>query len=66
MNLDSWKLSGPDCIPVVGLKNCEPKLSYTLAELSNMCLKQSYFPDYMKVSLVVSAFKSTAKNYHPS
>ena len=27
-NLDSSKASSPDCIPVVVLKNCEPKLSY--------------------------------------
>ena len=27
MNLDSSKASGPDCIPVVVLKNCEPELS---------------------------------------
>ena len=26
-NLDSSKASGPDCIPVVVLKNCEPELS---------------------------------------
>ena len=32
-NLDSSKASGPDCIPVVVLKNCEPELSYILAEL---------------------------------
>ena len=38
-NLDSSKASGPDCIPVVVLKNCEPELSYILAELFNMCLK---------------------------
>ena len=25
-NLDSSKAFGPDCIPVVLLKNCEPKL----------------------------------------
>ena len=41
-----------------------------LAELFNMCLKESCFPDYWKVSLVVLVFKnvgkrSTAKNYHP-
>ena len=24
MNLDLSKISGPDCIPVVVLKNCEP------------------------------------------
>ena len=27
MNLNLSKASGPDCIPVVVLKNCEPKLS---------------------------------------
>ena len=41
MNLDLSKASGPDCIPVVVLKNCEPKLSYILAELFNKCLKES-------------------------
>ena len=30
MNLDLSKVSGPDCIPVVVLKNCEPELSYIL------------------------------------
>ena len=28
MNLDLSRASGPDCIPVVVLKNCEPKLKY--------------------------------------
>ena len=32
-NLDSSKASGPICIPVIVLKNCEPELSYKLAEL---------------------------------
>ena len=27
-NLDSSKATGPDCIPVVVLKNCDPELSY--------------------------------------
>ena len=45
MNLDLSKASGPDCIPVVVLKNCEPELSYILAELFNKCLKESCFPD---------------------
>ena len=44
-NIDSSKASGPDCIPVVFLNNCEPELSYILAELFNMCLKESFFPD---------------------
>ena len=67
-NLDSSKVSGPDCIPVVVLKNCEPELSYELAKLFNNCLKESCFPDCWKVSSVVPTFKnvgerSTAKNY---
>ena len=53
MNLDLSKASGPDCIAVVVLKNCEPELSYTLAELFNKCLKESCFPDCSKVSPVV-------------
>ena len=70
MNLDLSKASGPDCIPVVLLKNCEPELSYILAELFNKCLKESCFPDCWKVSSVIPVFKnvgetSTAKNYHP-
>ena len=69
-NLDSSKVSGPDCILVVVLKNCEPEISFILAKLFNMCLKESCFPDCWKVSLVVPVFKnvgerSTAKNYCP-
>ena len=69
-NLDSSKVSGPYCIPVVVLKNCEPELSYILAKLFNNCLKESCFPNCWKVSLVVPVFKnvgerSTAKNYRP-
>ena len=53
-NLDSSKVSIPDCTPVVVLKNCESELSYIL----------SY------ISLVVAVFKnvverSTAKIYYP-
>ena len=70
MNLDMSKASGPDCVPVVVLKNCELELSYILAELFNKCLKESCFPDCWKVSSVVPVFKnvgerSTAKNYRP-
>ena len=69
INLDLSKASGPNCIPVVVLKNCEPELSYILAELFNKCLKESCFPDCWKVSSVVLVFKnfgerSTTKNYH--
>ena len=45
MNLDLSKASGPDCILVVVLKNCEPERSYILAELFSMCLKEFCFQD---------------------
>ena len=69
-NLDSSKASGLGCILVVVLKNCESELSYILAELFSMCLKESCFPDCWKVSRVVPVFKnvekrSFAKNYCP-
>ena len=69
-NVDSSKASGPDCIPVVVLKNCEPELPFILDKPFNNCLKKSFFPDCWKVSSLVPVFKnvgerSTAKNYHP-
>ena len=68
-NLDSSKTSSPDCIPVVVLRNCEPELSYILAELVNMCLKEPCFPDFWKVSSMILVSTSigeryTANNYH--
>ena len=52
------------------IMNCEPELSFILAELFSKCLKESCFPDSWKVSSVVPVFKnaeesSTAKNYCP-
>ena len=69
-NPDSSKASGPDCVPVVVLKNCEPERSYILAKLFNKCLKESCFLECWKVTSVVHVFKnvgerSTAKNYRP-
>ena len=69
-NLDSSKVCGPDCLPVVVLQNCEPELLFILAKLFNMCLKESCSPDCCKVLLVVPVFKnvgerSTTKNYFP-
>ena len=64
-NLDLSKASGPDCIPVVVLKNCEPELSYILGELFNKCLKESCFPDCWKVSSVVPVFKNVGENLLP-
>ena len=46
INLDLPKAFGPDCISVVVLKDCEPELSYILAELFSKCLKESLFPDW--------------------
>ena len=70
-NLYSSKASGPDCIPMVVLKNCEPELLYILAKLFNICLRESCFPDCWKVSSVVPVFKnpgerSTVNNYRPN
>ena len=42
MNVDLSKAPGPDCVPVVVLKNCEPELFYILAELFNKCLKSLF------------------------
>ena len=69
-SLDSSKVSGPDYILVVVLKNCEPELSNTPAELFSMCLKESCFRDSWKVSSVVPVFtnaeeRSIAKNHRP-
>ena len=61
MNLDLSTPSGPDCIPVVVLKNSGPELSYILAEPFNKCLKDSYFPDCWKVSSMNPVFKNVGK-----
>ena len=68
LNIDSSKASGPDSIPVVVLRNRDPKLSYIQAELFKMCLKKSCFPDCWKASSAVPVFKnvgerSAAKNF---
>ena len=64
MNLDLPKASGPDCIPVMVLKNCEPELSYILAELFTQVSQGVLF------SRLLEGFKnvgerSTAKKYCP-
>ena len=69
-NLDLLKSAGPDCIPVVVLKKFEPELSYVLAELFNLCLRESCFPDCWKVSSLVPKFKNVGercadKGYRP-
>ena len=69
-NLDPSKAFGPDYIPVLVLRNCEPEIPYILAGLFNMCLKESCFPGCWKISSVSPVFKnvwerSTVKNYRP-
>ena len=44
-NLDLTKAPGLDCIPVVVLKSCEPELSYILAQIFDMFVKESCFSD---------------------
>ena len=68
-NFDSSKTSCLDCIPVMVLKNCDPELSYILAELFDIHSKKSCFSDW-KVPSVVPIFKnvgesSTAKTHCP-
>ena len=70
VKLDLSKVSGPDCTLVMVLKNYEAKLSYILALLFNISLKEFCFQDCWKISSVVPVFKNvekkcTAKNYHP-
>ena len=70
-SLNLSQVSRPDCIPVVVFKKCESEVLYILAELFNMCLKESSFPDCWKFSLVVPIFKnvwerSTANSCHPA
>ena len=57
-NLDSSKSSGPDCFPVLVLKNRKPELSYILAELFNMFMKLSCFQDCWKISSMVPEVKN--------
>ena len=54
----------------MALKNCEPDFSYILAELFDICLKESCFPNCWKVSPVIPVFtnvgeKCLAKDYRP-
>ena len=60
-NFDSPKVFCSDCIPSIVLKNCEPELTYILAELFNICLKESCFPDCWKTSTVVAVFKNVGE-----
>ena len=56
MSLDLSKASGPDCIPVVVLKNCEPELSYILAKVFHKCFKVAC---RFEISYIIEIKKST-------
>ena len=56
-HLNLLKASGPNCILVVVLKNCEPQLSYILDDLFNMCMLEFVFPDSWNVSSEVPVLK---------
>ena len=67
---DLSKAAGPGCFLFVVLKNCKPKVSYLLAKVFNICLKESCFPDCWKVSSVFPVFRNVGKkclckNYRP-
>ena len=64
INLESSKVSGSDFIPAVVLKNCKPELSFILAKLLNMCLKDSCFPDCWKVSSAFPVFKNVGGKFY--
>ena len=64
-NLDLSRVSGLDCILVAVLKKFETELSCRLAELFNMYLKESCFPEVSSGFLVFKNVKkkSVAENY---
>ena len=65
------ELSSCICVPVLVLKNCEPELLYILAEFFNLCLNESWSPDFWKISSVVAILKniwetSATESYRPA
>ena len=46
---------------MVVLKNCEPELSYILADSFSIYLKESCFTDSWKVTPVIPVFKNVGK-----
>ena len=59
-NLNSSKASGPDCIPVLVLKNCETELLYILliffTNLSLVEFQGRYLASFLLLS-VIGSFK---------
>ena len=48
---------------MVVLKNSKSELSYVLAELFNIYLKESCFPNCWKVSFMVPVFKNVGERF---
>ena len=68
-NLNSSKIFSFDCISVMVLNDCKPKLSYKRPEFSNKYLKEYCFSNCWKISSVACGNNNfwercTAKNYH--
>ena len=62
LDSDSSKMSGLHCNPLVVPKNCETEVSYILAELFNICLKECCFSKCWKVlSFKILAFSFSSK-----
>ena len=51
INIGLWKMVSRDCVPAMFRKNYEPEFSDMLAELLNMLLKESSFPDFWRYYL---------------
>ena len=58
-DLDASKVTGPEEIPVVVLKNISPDVSPILVKLFNHCLKEKTFPSSRKMSSVCPILKKT-------
>ena len=54
--LDSTNIPSPNRVPVVVLKKYDPGLTYVLADIFKMGLKESFFPDCQKTPFVISVF----------
>ena len=61
MNLDFSKPSGPGCIPVVALKNCESKLSYVFKNVGERSTAKNYRPVSI-LSVVSIVFEKLVNN----
>ena len=67
-DLDPSETPGPESIWVVVIKNCEPQLSYTLTDVSNIFLKELHFSHSWKMSSMVLVISNVlgglrTKNY---